>query len=322
PLSRPLAPLILALVGQTASGKNRAAVEAVTSANLPVEIISMDSMKLYRGMDVGTAKPDAGLRARVPHHLVDVADPHEYFDVARWFAQATEAESAIRARGNVPAYVGGTGMYLHLLVHGHFDGPGADAALRDALRAEIADVGLAALHARLAEVDPAAAARIHPNDEKRIIRALEVHALTGTPISQQQTQAQAPRTDVRFSLCGLRWATPVLDARIDRRCAEMFAAGWIDEVRRIASGAGFGQQAREALGYREILEHLAAPGRSEAETLALVQQRTRRFARKQMTWFRRFGEAIRWFDLDPATASAESVGAEVAAVWRSAIEAA
>ncbi len=310
-------PLVLALVGQTASGKNRLSVDAVTAAQLPIEIISLDSMKVYRLMDIGTAKPSPELRARVPHHLIDVVDPWDCFDAARYFESAHRAEAEIRGRGRVPMYVGGTGMYLQMLVHGHFEGPGADEAVRHRLRAELDDIGPAAMHARLAACDAEAARRIHPNDAKRLIRALEIFELTGRPISAVQTQFDRPRDDVALKIFGLRWEKERLARRINARCREMFAEGWVEETRQIRDHTpGFGQQAAEALGYREILWHLAGEWTLD-KTEREVPRRTRQFAKRQMTWFRRF--PIEWVDLgdglaDDAPTRAESYATLVAAM--------
>lgn len=301
-------PIVLALVGQTASGKNRLAVEAVEQAQLPVEIVSLDSMKVFRRMDIGTAKPSADLRARVPHHLLDVVDPWEYFDAARYFELFAAVEADIRARGKVPLVVGGTGMYLQLLAHGHFDGPSADSAVRHRLRAEVEAHGSASLHARLQQFDPASAARIHPNDAKRLIRAVEVFELTGRPISAVQTQFDRPRDDVHLALFGLRWDKERLARRINARCREMFAAGWIEEVRAIRDETpGFGPQAGDALGYREILWHLAGEWDLD-KTEREVARRTRQFAKRQLNWFRRF--PIRWFDLQPDISDSPAAHAE------------
>ncbi len=318
-------PYTFALVGQTASGKNRLAVEAVEAlARLggpSLEIISLDSMKVYRHMDLGTAKPDAALRARVPHHLLDVVEPSERFDAGRYVALAKEAEARIRARSALPLYVGGTGMYLHFLVYGHFEGPGSDPRVRKRLHALAEAEGSQALHRRLAELDPASASRLHANDLKRLVRALEVYELTGKPLSEVQRE-ERPRSDVALYLYGVRWPRELLDARINRRTAQMFAAGWVDEVRTVRDEhGGFGPQAREALGYREILHWLDTPPEArevpdEAHLEALVAQRTRRFARRQMTWFKRF--PLAWLDLDETSATEQQRAAhaeQLAHAW-------
>jgi tRNA dimethylallyltransferase len=303
------------LTGPTGSGKTQLALEL--AERLGAEIISMDSMALYRGMDIGTAKPSPAERRRIAHHLIDVLDPWESSSVAWWLDRAGECCREIESRGRTVLFVGGTPLYLKALLRGLFEGPPADLDLRERLQRE----GAAALHARLAVVDPPTAAKLHPNDLRRIIRALEVWEYTGQPISAQQTQW----SELRIADCGLRIenqepaaeahdpqsanpsirnpqsairnstqsAIVYLDlpreelyARIDARVEAMFAAGLVDEVaalRRLPRPLG--REAGQALGYKEVVEHL--DGRATlAETVAKVQQRSRNFAKRQLTWFR------------------------------------
>jgi tRNA dimethylallyltransferase len=208
----------------------------------------------------------------------------------------------VSARGRVPVVVGGTMMYLHGFLNGVFEGPPQDPAFREALRAEAQAAGTPALHRRLAAVDAAAAARIHANDYKRIERALEVHALTGVPISTLQKDGTRPPA-FPSQVHVLTFRREVLDARIDARVVAMFEAGFVDEVRRILDSGGFGRESGEALGYREVVEHLRGLLPLD-ETIALIQRRTRRFARRQMTWLRKLDAACR-FEL----ASAEELAA-------------
>jgi tRNA dimethylallyltransferase len=293
----------LVLTGPTGSGKSQLAVEL--AERLGAEVVSMDSMALYRGMDVGTAKPDADQRRRVPHHLIDVLDPWESASVAWWLARAAECVREIESRGRRALIVGGTPLYLKALLHGLFDGPPADADLRRRLTEEAQRLGSAALHARLAEVDPASAARLHPNDARRIIRALEVWQLTGRPLSAWQTQWPANReqgtgnrgqTETPSVPCSL-FPVPYLDlprnelyARIDARVVQMLDAGLLDEaaaVRRLPRPLS--REAAQAVGYREAFDHLDGRTTRE-ETVRLIQQSSRRLAKRQLTWFRRMPE--------------------------------
>lgn len=312
---RTLPPLFV--VGPTASGKEALALALARA--LDGEIVSMDSMKIYRGLDIGTAKPSPAVRAEVPHHLIDVVDPWESFSVAAYVAAARRATAAIRARGRVPIVSGGTPLYLKGLLAGLFAGPPADWNLRAALDRRIAVEGTEALHAELARGDPAAARRIHPRDARRIVRAIEVLTLTGRPISAQQTQWESPGPAERALseeavLVGLLWERDALNRRINRRAERMFAGGLVEEVRRLAAApGGIGRAARQALGYKEVLAHLAGRATAE-EALVEVKKRTRRFARRQMAWFRRF-PGIRWLPCDDGT-TAEALAARAASAWR------
>jgi tRNA dimethylallyltransferase len=280
------------LTGPTGSGKTALALNLAEYLN--AEIIVCDSMTLYRGMDIGTAKPSLADRARVPHHLVDVINPWESVSVAWWLDQASEAVRQIRARGKVPLIVGGTPFYLKALLYGLFDSPPADQELRRKLEAEAERHGVAALHAKLAKVDPAAAQKLHPNDVRRVVRALEVYELTGQPLSEQQTQwsevaaeskgALAPPA-VRDLLC-LDIPRDELYSRINRRVEQMVEAGWLDEVRRLAElPHPLSREASQALGYCEM--KVVSHGKTGlVEAVALIQQKTRQFAKRQMTWFR------------------------------------
>jgi tRNA dimethylallyltransferase len=282
----------LVLSGPTGSGKSALAVEL--AERLGAEVVSMDSMALYRGMDVGTAKPDAEQRRRVPHHLIDVLDPWESASVAWWLGRAAECVRDIEARGKRALVVGGTPLYLKALLHGLFDGPPADAELRRRLTEEAERLGSAALHARLAEVDPASAARLHPNDARRIIRALEVWQLTGRPLSAWQTQWPVPST--QYSVLSTQYVLWLdlpreeLYARIDARVLQMIEAGLLDEaaaLRRLPRPLS--REAAQAVGYREAFAHL--DGRvTREETVRLIQLHSRRLAKRQLTWFRQMPE--------------------------------
>ncbi|MCX5684568.1 MAG: tRNA (adenosine(37)-N6)-dimethylallyltransferase MiaA [Planctomycetota bacterium] len=303
---------ILVITGQTASGKEALALAA--AARLGGEIISADSMKVYREMDIGTAKASPEQRAAVPHHLLDVADPGDVFSTADWRRMAEETILAIRARGRAAILSGGTPLYLKSLLEGMFEGPAAHAGIRERLKVEAENYGTPVLHDRLAEIDPVAAGRIHPNDLRRITRALEVWVLTGTPISELQKQwgRQSPRW--RPLVAAIRRDREDLTARIGRRVDRMLAAGLIDEVRRLAARpAGLARGARQALGYAEVLDFLA--GRLTQEELApAIIAHTRQFARRQMTWLTRF-PAVSWLDAAPDTPT-DLLADRVVGLWQ------
>jgi tRNA dimethylallyltransferase len=282
---------VLVLTGPTGSGKSALAVEL--AERLGAEIVSMDSMALYRGMDVGTAKPDAGQRRRVPHHLIDVLDPWESASVAWWLGRATECVRDIEGRGKQALVVGGTPLYLKALLHGLFDGPPADPDLRQRLTEEAERLGSAALHARLASVDAPSAARLHPNDVRRIVRALEVWQLTGRPLSAWQTQWPATSHNSPLTTHRALWLDlprGELYARIDARAAQMFDGGLIAEaeaLRRLPRPLS--REAAQAVGYREAFAYLDGQATRD-EALRLLRARSRQLARRQLTWFRQMPE--------------------------------
>lgn len=302
-MTRPLpddAPLDF-LVGPTAAGKTALALEVAERAG--AEILSLDSMLVYRGMDVGTAKPDAAARARVPHHLLDLVDPPERYHVHRYLADFAAAWRGVTAAEKRALVVGGTGLYLKALTYGLFEGPPHDEALREELNARVAAEGSGVLHAELAAVDAESAARIHPNDAKRVVRGLEVYRASGRPLSAWQREWRASRRRPA-RIVGLDVAPAELDARIAARTRAMLDAGWIEEARRVREGPGFGPTSIQALGYAEVLRHL--DGELDRDALAdLIRLRTRQFARRQRTWFRGFTD-VEWIDAaterDPAEA--------------------
>ena len=303
---------ILVITGQTASGKERLAVEV--AARLGGEILSADSMKVYRGMDIGTAKASAGQRAKAPHHLLDVADPGETFSAARWLELAEEVIADVHARGRVAIVSGGTPLYLKALLEGLFEGPSADAGVRAHLREEADRRGTPALHERLSQVDPAAARRIHPNDLRRIVRALEVWELTHAPISELQGQWGSRTAAYRPLVVAVRRDSGDLTSRITQRTRRMMDAGLIEEVRRLAARTdGLAKGPRQALGCADVLDFL--DGRlSEEELAPAIVAHTRQFARRQMTWLRRF-EGIEWLDAAPG-ADAATLADRVVELWR------
>jgi len=276
------------LTGPTAGGKTEVGV--ALAVRLGAEIVSMDSMALYRHMDIGTAKPSKAQRHAVPHHLIDVIEPHEEYSLAQYLDAAERAVQDVRARGRDVLFVGGTPLYLKGLLRGIFRGPPADWEFRRELEEEARRRGPSFLHERLAEVDPLAARRLHPHDSRRIIRALEVYAKTGQPISTLQQQFDTGLSADSCRVFVLDWPKGELYARIDRRVDAMFAAGLVDEVRALlARGEPLSKTARQGLGYREVFDYLEGRLGIE-ETVTLVKTHTRQFAKRQGTWFRSLSE--------------------------------
>jgi tRNA dimethylallyltransferase len=288
-LEMTVSPPILVILGPTASGKS--ALALAVARRVGGEILSVDSMQVYRGMDIGTAKPTVAEQAAVRHHLIDVAAPSETFAVSQYVALAdrTIADAAARSAQLIAA--GGTPLYYKSLFEGLFEGPGADAATRGRLN----DQPLEALHARLVEVDPAAAARIHVNDRKRLVRALEVFELTGRPISSFQTEWSGGVMRHEAVWVGLNWEREALNRRINARVKAMMDQGWLEEARQLLETYGqLSKTAAEATGYHELIEHLA--GRmSLDDAVEQIKIATRQLARRQMKWFRRFSQ-VRWID--------------------------
>ena len=287
------------LLGPTASGKT--ALSLALARRHPVEIVSVDSMQVYRGMDVGTAKPSPQERREVPHHMIDVVEPEEEFSVGRYCELARQAMEGIWNRGRRPLLVCGSPLYLKALMWGLFEGPGADAALRVRLASDLQRYGVEYMHQRLARVDPEAAGRIKPTDWRRIERALEVYELTGEPISARQSQFAGPPHFPSVGV-GLRWPRHSLYWRIDLRVDNMMSAGLLDEARRLAGRLG--RQAAQAVGYKELIAHLNGATSLE-EAVQRIKRSTRRLAKHQLTWFRHF-PATRWIDV-PESALAEEL---------------
>jgi len=276
------------LTGPTAAGKT--GVGVALARRIDAEIVSLDSMALYRGMDIGTAKPAPQHCEGITHHLIDLVEPHEEFSLARYIETAHRCIDEIKARGREVLFVGGTPLYLKGLLRGIFEGPAADWDFRNRLQEEARSRGPDWLHQHLAAVDPVSAARLHPNDTRRLIRALEVYEKTGRPISAWQRQFDVGREAEACRVFVLDWPRHELYARIERRVDEMFAAGLVDEVRGLlARPEPLSRTARKAVGYREVIEHLA--GRHGlAETIELVKRHTRQLAKRQCTWFRSLSE--------------------------------
>lgn len=289
------APPVVFLMGPTGAGKTAAALWL--AARLPLEIVSVDSALVYRGLDIGTAKPDPAERRRVPHHLIDLCEPTEAWSAARFRAAATAAIHAVRGRGRIPLLVGGTGLYFRRLETGIADLPVPAPGVREALQAELQALGSAALHARLANVDPGSAARIHPNDPQRITRALEVFAAEGRPLSTYL--AAATQTGLGLPIVKWVFAPPdreQLRARLARRFEAMLGQGLVNEVRGLLARPGIDPNcpALRAVGYREVGQYLAGELDRPAMVDAAVTA-TRQYAKRQYTWFRAERDA-KWFD--------------------------
>lgn len=277
--------LLLGVVGPTASGKSRLAVEL--AARLNGEVVSCDSMQVYRRMNIGTAKPTAAEMGGIPHHLIDIVEPEEPFSCADYVREARQVIAQIHARGKLPIVCGGTGLYLDRLLHGGND---ARAAASPQVRAELEEYrrenGNAALHRLLQEVDPESAAAIHENNVPRVIRALEIRRVTGMTKTELDRQNAAPDPSFSPAVIGLRWEREALNRRIDRRVDGMMAAGLLEETEALLRAGVFDANttAAQAIGYKELLAYL----RGE-ETLEVAVERlglaTRHYAKRQMTWF-------------------------------------
>ena len=294
---------IICIAGPTASGKT--ALSIALAKELDGEIVSCDSMQVYKRMDIGTAKPTAAEREIIPHHMLSVAEPWEDFSVGKYCDMAAPIVDDIMARGKTAIIVGGTGLYMDALIRGNAFAPCPSTGCRERLEKLAEKQGIAAVIEQLREVDPESAARLHPSDQKRIIRALEVYLETGKTITQHnlETQQIPPRySPVWFALEDADRAT--LYERIDRRVEEMLRQGLLEEIKALlAEGVPEKCTAMQAIGYKEFVDALA--GRSSVETAtALVQQASRKYAKRQLTWFRR-NSAIHWLRREPGEGTAE-----------------
>jgi len=286
---------VVAIVGPTAVGKS--AVALALAERLGGEIVSADSRQIYRGLDVGTAKPSVQERARVPHHLIDVADPDERFDAARYRTLALTAITSSVAGGRPAIVCGGTGLYVRALRHGLFDGPAAVPELRAALYDRERLHGHGTLHRDLSEVDPPTAARLHPNDVVRIVRALEVLRVTGRPISAWQREHAFADTDIATLVLGCTRPREELAERIAARCRAMLSHGFLEEIRTLWSrGYGADLPPLDSIGYREMGAYLRGALAYEAAFDAFTRA-TRRLAKRQMTWWRS-DPTVEWFHPD------------------------
>jgi tRNA dimethylallyltransferase len=272
---------ILVLSGPTASGKTAIALSLARA--FPLDVVSADSMQVYRGMDIGTAKPTLAQRAEVPHHLVDVADPDEKFSAGRFVAEAEEAISGIRKMGRLPLVAGGTGMYIRSLLRG-LDALPADPAVRTRLTRLWEEDGGKALHAELMRIDPVSAGKIHPSDRARIVRSLEVAEITGEPASARKASWVSGRSRYRVLFLVLSIEREELYRRIDRRVEEMFHMGLVEEVQGLlARGYDRDLASMGAIGYRHVLSHLL-DGISRGQAVEQMKRDTRRYAKRQVTW--------------------------------------
>ncbi|MCC9656581.1 tRNA (adenosine(37)-N6)-dimethylallyltransferase MiaA [Rhodopirellula halodulae] len=311
PFPTPFAPLfddVIVLTGPTASGKTGLAVRVAetladqSGGRCEMEILSLDAIAVYRGMDIGSAKPTADQLARVPHHLIDLVDAWEEFSVAEYLTAAHAAVEDVRQRGKIPMFVGGTPMYLKGILRGFDAGPPADEAFRESVEADLKEHGIDALRARLQQVDPLSAAKIDPGDSRRMIRALEFARATGTPISHRQLQFDTARSAEEGLVFAMRVPRPVLHQRIEQRVEQMFRDGLVAEVQALLDAdKPLSKTSRQAVGYREILEAIeqGQPAESAAEQVVF---HTRRLARRQETWLRSFSEirGLGRFDADAA----------------------
>ncbi len=293
------------IIGPTAGGKSSLALglaEHLASRTQPAELVTADAYQVYRRMDIGTAKPSPAEQAKAPHHLIDIREPTETFTVHEWLREANAAIEAIHGRSALPIVVGGTHLFIKALLDGLFEGPEPDAELRERLEAQPGP----ALRARLETIDPAAAQRIHPNDRRRTIRAIEVYQQTGTPISELQTQwDSSPRGGLLLVV--LDWPVEAINRRINARVREMVASGLVEEARELWKSGQLGPTAREALGYKQLISHFEGPGSLE-DAIEQIKIETRRFAKKQRTWIKRLtpgrasirlcpDDAARWVEL-------------------------
>lgn len=283
---------IVVIAGPTASGKTE--LSLALAERLNGEIVSADSMQIYRGMDIGTAKPTIGERRGIPHHMLDVAEPGDDWSVSRYEQQASNCVDDILRRGRLPILCGGTGLYINAVISGAgFQASGADSGVRAALEKQWDAQGADAMCARLRAVDPESAARLHPNDRRRIIRALEVYELTGETISEhnRRTRERPPRYDA--VMLGLKTdPRDVLYQRIDRRVGKMVEQGLIEEVRSLWQRGVLKGTAAQAIGYKELIDYFESR-KTLDEELRAIQQKSRNYAKRQLTWFQA-DDRIHW----------------------------
>ena len=287
------------ILGVTASGKGRLAFDLARQAG--AEIISIDSMKVYRRMDIGTAKPPKEAREKIKYHLIDIAEPSESFSVGKFLDSACDAIEQIKSRNKPIVAIGGTALYIKALLYGLFSGPGNDEQIRAELHRRALDEGPELLHRELVKADPAAAERIHPNDSKRIIRALEVYKITGKPISQLQQQWKQ-QGKCPWKIIGLRREKTEENKGINARVKKMIEQGLVEEVKSLlAEDKPLSKQARCAIGYAEIIDYLAGKMSLE-DAIELIKKNSRYLAKHQRTWFRSFKD-VNWLDITPDDSS-------------------
>ena len=286
---------MILILGVTASGKGRLAFHL--AKQLGAEIISIDSMKVYCRMDIGTAKPPREARAAIKHHLIDIVEPSDSFNVGLFLEHSSSAIKQIKRRNSPIVAVGGTALYIKALLYGLFEGPGTDQKIRSVLQERAKNEGLEHLYRELEKVDPLAAENIHPNDAKRIIRALEVYKITGGPISSLQQQWKHDMKH-HWTIIGLQREKTDVSHRINSRVKKMVAADLVDEVKSLlAEDKPLSKQARCAIGYAEIIDYLNGKIGLEDAT-ELIKKNTRRLAKNQRTWFKTF-KNVHWLDIEP-----------------------
>jgi len=280
------------IVGPTASGKTDLAI--ALAGQCGGEIVSADSRQIYRFLDIGTAKPTPAEREAARHHLIDFLNPDKTFSAGEYAKKARPVVRDVLSRRKIPIVAGGSGLYVRALIDGMFEAESKDESLRALLKKRAEQDGPEPLHAELGRIDPVAAERIHPRDARRIIRALEVFRITGKPISDIQRNGTRPSGYI-FSMWGIAWPRAVLYGRIDSRVDDMIRRGFVDEVRRLLEmGYTAGLNSLDTLGYREAFRYLSDEIPME-EMIALIKQNTRRFAKRQLTWFRA-DPRIRWIE--------------------------
>jgi len=286
---------MILILGVTGTGKGRLAFDLAEA--IGAEIISIDSMKVYRRMNIGTAKPPQEARERIRYHLIDVVEPSDSFSAGLFLDTALSAIEQIKGRNRPVIAVGGTALYIKSLLYGLFEGPSSNEQIRNELRARAADEGLDRLYSELKRIDSAAAENIHPNDTKRIIRALEVYKITGKSISTLQQQWRTPDTMRKWTIVGLRREKTNVSRRINKRVRNMVAAGLVDEVKSLlAEDKPLSRQARCAIGYAEIIDYLNGQISLELAT-ELIKRNTRRLAKSQRTWFKTF-KNVNWLNIE------------------------
>lgn len=297
-------PRILGFVGATASGKTSLALEV--AKRLPCEIVCMDSMQIYRRMDIGTAKPSPAEQATTPHHMVDIIEPDASYSVAEYVEAAHKVISGILQRGNIPVLVGGTGLYLQgLTLPMNYGGLPSDPVIRQQLTDQLTAVGAEKMHAKLSVVDAGSAARLHPNDTRRVIRALEIYQLTGIPMSEHKTPTNAD-SPYQFSLYAIDWPRPTLHQRINQRVDLMMEEGLLDEVQSLlTSGVPATAQSMQGLGYKELLPALESKCTLQS-AVEQIKTGTRNYARRQLIWFRR-DKRINWIPSAELSSAAEHI---------------
>ena len=297
-------PRILGFVGATASGKTSLALSV--AQHIPCEIICMDSMQIYRNMDIGTAKPTHEEQSIAPHHMIDIVDPQDPYSVAEYVDTARRVIADVLSRGNTPILVGGTGLYLQgLTMPMNYGGLPSDPAIRQQLTEELSLIGPDALHDKLAQVDPASAARLHPNDTRRVIRAIEIYQLTGIPMSEHKTPMDAD-SPYDFTLYAIDWPRHILHERINQRVDIMMQDGLLDEVRSlVASGVSAQAQSMQGLGYKELLP-VINDSLPLTDAVEQIKTGTRNYARRQLIWFRR-DKRIQWLSSDELSTAAKHI---------------